>query len=107
MKLCLLLKPPLLKQGKVGSLITALEASGVRLCDTQCAELTPEDLYEFFSLQVKYPSQAEVESYTGGMALILGFDTWVDLSRLTKLQGLYFSASEEVGEVDCSFWFGG
>lgn len=107
MKACLILKPALVHQRRIGEFIKVCEALGAEVIDITSMTLAPEDLYRFYELQVKYPTKSEIDSYLEGTCVIVGLDRWINLTRYTKLFPIYFSADEEIGEVDCRFWFGG
>ena len=105
MSSCLILKPQLVKKG-IGSIVSLVETAGCEIEDIFALDVVKEDLYNFFELQLKLPTEKEIKSFLGGVSIVIAVAPWVDLTKVAKGEALYFSRSSAQGLVDCKFWFG-
>lgn len=70
----------------------------------------PEDVYEFFELQVQYPTPEEVQSFLGGPCMVLGLEApkapiileLLKLDRQFPVKSVTYDP-----EPVFRFWFGG
>ena len=106
MQACLILKPQLVERGYIGKILDLAELAGSRVEDLFALRLTTEDLYNFYEMQVKFPTEQEIKTYLGGISVVVGLDLWVNPTPLFKFNPIYFSHTAAQGEIDCRFWFG-
>jgi nucleoside diphosphate kinase len=83
------LKPRAFKNKRIGAALAWLEQESCQLVDLFAVDLTVDNVYSFYEAIAYYPDQAEVETYTGGPALVVGLFSKVGFSEVLKVQELF------------------